>query len=141
MPLELPMSALSIVGAKWRREVPPSRRLTAREQSLPWAILSFPAHSLSGQPPRSRRWHPGCHRCLLKGCEALVPAVPTPGPLLQPGLPKSCTYAGAAGMPANATRPPPTAKNSGESRPDAIAAVSGNDHLLLNRRRQPTTSS
>jgi hypothetical protein len=33
------------------------------------------------------------------------------------------------------------AKNSGESRPDAIEAVSGNDHLLLNRRRQPTTSS
>jgi hypothetical protein len=21
------------------------------------------------QPPRSRRWHPGCRRCLLKGCE------------------------------------------------------------------------
>ena len=38
------MTALSIIGAKWRREVPPSRRLTAREQSLPWAILSFPAH-------------------------------------------------------------------------------------------------
>jgi predicted nucleic acid-binding Zn ribbon protein len=22
-----------------------------------------------GQPPRSHRWHPGCRRCLLKGCE------------------------------------------------------------------------
>ena len=37
-------SGVHVVGAKWRREVPPSRRLTAREQSLPWAILSFPAH-------------------------------------------------------------------------------------------------
>jgi hypothetical protein len=22
-----------------------------------------------GQPPRSHRWHPGCRRCLLKGCQ------------------------------------------------------------------------
>jgi len=29
----------------------------------------FPRALLSGQPSRSRRWHPGCHRCLLKGCE------------------------------------------------------------------------
>ncbi len=29
----------------------------------------FPRASLSGQSPRSRRWHPNCHRCLLKGCE------------------------------------------------------------------------
>lgn len=29
----------------------------------------FPCALLSGQPSRSRRWHPGCHRCLLKGCE------------------------------------------------------------------------
>jgi len=29
----------------------------------------FPRALLSGQSPRSRRWHPGCHRCLLKGCE------------------------------------------------------------------------
>ncbi len=29
----------------------------------------FPRTSPSGQSPRSRRWHPNCHRCLLKGCE------------------------------------------------------------------------
>jgi hypothetical protein len=29
----------------------------------------FPRVSLSGQSSRSRRWHPGCRRCLLKGCE------------------------------------------------------------------------
>ena len=29
----------------------------------------FPRALLSGQPSQSRRWHPGCCRCLLKGCE------------------------------------------------------------------------
>ena len=42
----LPTTARQVVGAMWRREVPPSRRLTAREQSLPWAMLSFPSHRL-----------------------------------------------------------------------------------------------
>ena len=27
----------------------------------------------AGSTSRSRRWHPGCRRCLLKGCETLVP--------------------------------------------------------------------
>ena len=35
--------------------------------------LRFPSISSQGQPPGfligSRRWHPGCRRCLLKGCE------------------------------------------------------------------------
>ena len=42
--------------------------------------------------------------------------------------------AGAAGFPASASRLLTTARNSGESRPDAIESVSSNDHLLLNRR-------
>jgi len=29
----------------------------------------FPYASLPGQPSGSRRWHPCCRRCLLKGCE------------------------------------------------------------------------
>jgi hypothetical protein len=29
----------------------------------------FPRALSSGQSSRSRRWHPDCHRCLLKGCE------------------------------------------------------------------------
>ena len=33
-------SGVHVVGAKWRREVPPSRRLTTREQVLPWAVSS-----------------------------------------------------------------------------------------------------
>src|SRR5580658_690477 len=36
-------SGVHVGGAKWRREVPPPRRLTARELVLPWAHLSFPA--------------------------------------------------------------------------------------------------
>jgi hypothetical protein len=31
--------------------------------------LQFPYALLSGQPSGSRRWHPCCCRCLLKGCE------------------------------------------------------------------------
>ena len=29
----------------------------------------FPGALVPGQPAGSRRWHPGCRRCLLKGCE------------------------------------------------------------------------
>jgi hypothetical protein len=29
----------------------------------------FPCSLSPGQPPASRRWHPCCRRCLLKGCE------------------------------------------------------------------------
>ena len=61
-------SGVHVVGAKWRREVPPPRRLTARELVLPWAHLSFPALA-PGQPGGCRRWHPCCRRCLLKDCE------------------------------------------------------------------------
>ena len=61
-------SGVHVVGAKWRREVPPSRRLTAREQALPWAYSSVPALA-PGQPGGFRRWHPCCRRCLLKDCE------------------------------------------------------------------------
>ena len=31
--------------------------------------LQFPYALLPGQPSGSRRWHPCCRRCLLKGCE------------------------------------------------------------------------
>ena len=31
--------------------------------------LQFPHALLPGQPSGSRRWHPCCYRCLLKGCE------------------------------------------------------------------------
>jgi hypothetical protein len=137
---QLPMSALSIVGAKWRREVPPSRRLTTREQSLPWAILSFHAHRCWVNRPDLGVGTPtatvACSRVVKTGsCRT------DPRPVIAAWLVKKLHVAGAAGFPANASRLLPTVKNSGGNRPDAIEAVSGNDHLLLNRRRQPTTSS
>jgi hypothetical protein len=136
----LSMTALSIGGAKWRREVPPSRRLTAREQSLPWAILSFHAHRCWVNRPDLGVGTPtatvACSKVVKTGsCRT------DPRPVIAARLVKKLHVAGAAGFPANASRLLTTAKNSGESRPDAIEAVSGNDHLLLNRRRQPTTSS
>ena len=134
-----PMTAFSIVGAKWRREVPPSRRLTAREQSLPWAILSFHAH-------HCRVNHPGrvgtptatvaCSKVVKTGFYRAGPRrVIAARPVRKPHA------AGAAGFPASALRRLPTARNSGESRCGAIESVSSNDHLLLNRRHQPATSS
>ena len=137
---QLPMTALSIVGAKWRREVPPSRRLTAREQSLPWAILSFPAHRCRVNRPDLAVGTPAatvvCSKVVKTGsCRT------DPRPVIAARLVKKLHVAGAAGFPANASRLLTTAKNSVEIRPDAIESVSGSDHLLLNRRRQPTTSS
>ena len=35
----------------------------------PVGRLQFPYALLPGQPSGSRRWHPCCRRCLLKGCE------------------------------------------------------------------------
>ena len=47
----------------------PSRRLTGREKAPPLGRSQFPRALLPGQPSGSRRWHPCCRRCLLKGCE------------------------------------------------------------------------
>ena len=39
--------------------------------------LQFPQALLPGQPSGSRRWHPCCRRCLLKGCECwFLPSLP-----------------------------------------------------------------
>jgi hypothetical protein len=32
-------------------------------------LIQFPRALVPGQPDGFRRWHPCCHRCLLKGCE------------------------------------------------------------------------
>jgi hypothetical protein len=57
------------LSARWRREVtsfPPPDRSGAIP---PLGRLQFPYALLPGQPSGSRRWHPCCCRCLLKGCE------------------------------------------------------------------------
>jgi len=49
--------------------VSPPRRLTAREHVPPVGRTQSPHPLVPGQPSHARRWHPGCRRCLLKGCE------------------------------------------------------------------------
>ncbi len=49
--------------------MPPPRRLTTREHVPPVGRTQSPHALVSGQPSPARRWHPGCRRCLLKGCE------------------------------------------------------------------------
>jgi len=63
------VTGAQVISAKWRREVQPSRRLTVREKAPPLGRSQFPRALLPGQPSGSRRWHPCCRRCLLKGCE------------------------------------------------------------------------
>jgi len=137
---QLPMTALSIVGAKWRREVPPSRRLTAREQSLPWAILSFPAHCCRVNRPDLAVGTPAatavCSKVVKSGsCRA------GPRLVIAARLVRKLHDAGAAGIPASASGLPPTARSSVEIKPDAIESVSGSDRLSPCRRRQTMTSS
>ena len=61
-------SGVHVVRASWRREVPPSRRLTARERTSRGPYQVSP-RLVRGQPDAFRRWHPCCCRCLLKGCK------------------------------------------------------------------------
>jgi hypothetical protein len=75
------VTGAQVISAKWRRELQPSRRLTAREKAPPLGRSQFPCALLPGQPSGSRRWHPCCRRCLLKGCECWF---------LPPDLPRSC---------------------------------------------------
>jgi hypothetical protein len=49
--------------------VPPPRRLTTREHLPPVGRPQSPHALVPGQRSASRRWHPCCRRCLLKGCE------------------------------------------------------------------------
>ena len=136
---QLPMPALPIVGAKWRREVPPSRRLTAREQSLPWAILSFPAHCYRVNRPDFAAGTPAANAVCSKdvktgSCRA------GPRLVIAARLVKKLREAGAAGTPVSASRLPPTARSAVEIKPDGIESVSGSDCLLPNRRGQTMTS-
>ena len=69
VPLDRRRPGLDGVGAKWRREVPPPRRLTAREQYLPWAVLSFPSRCRRVNHSAPAVGTLAARRCLLKGCE------------------------------------------------------------------------
>jgi hypothetical protein len=113
--------------------VRPSRRLTAREQSLPWAMPS-----LSSRPPRVNRpalavGTPAAAVACSKDVNAgSCPNGPRRGTVARPA--NTPLGAGDAGMPVNATGPPPTANNAGANRPDAIAVVGNSARLALSRR-------
>ena len=62
-------AGLSGNGAKWRRRVPPPRRLTTRESTLPWAIFSFPWSFPRVNHPTPLSGNPCLWQCFLKGCE------------------------------------------------------------------------
>jgi hypothetical protein len=115
-------SGVHVVGAKRRREAPPSRRLTAREQALPWAYSSVPA-----------RWRRVNQAAFIVGILAAAGAfskavnagschlghrLVTATRLVK--LPRSD---GGPGMPVNAIEPHPRARNAAENRPDAIAGA------------------
>ena len=134
------MTRLYVIGAKWRREVPPSRRLTAREQSLPWAILSFPAHCCRVNRPNlavgTQAAAVACSRVVKTGsCRAGLRLV------IAAQLVNKLLAAGAAGIPVSASGLPSTARNSVEIRPDAIETASDSNHLLPSQRPKVMTSS
>lgn len=131
-------SGVHVVGAKWRREVPPSRRLTARELVLPWAHSSVPA-----------RWRQVNQRLVAVGTLAVVGAYlkaanagschPGPKLVIAALLVEKRRSSGGPGMPVKLIEPPSKASNAAENRLDAIA--SGSDRLLPSRRPQHFPSS
>jgi hypothetical protein len=133
-------SGVQVVGAKWRREVPPSRRLTAREQALPWAYSSVPA-----------RWRRVNQATFVVGILAAAGAFSKTvnagfcrlGPKLVIAvlLVKKPPITGGPGMPVNAIEPHPRARNAAENRPDAIAGVRLSDQFLQSQRSKYFPSS
>jgi hypothetical protein len=127
----MPTTDLQRVGAKWRREVQPPRRLTAREQFLPWAMLSLPWHR-SGVNHLTAGILAAAFACSRAVSTGFCPNGPRPGSVAPPvnGPPDT----GDTGMPVNATGPPTTANNAAANRPDAIAAVGNSTRLAPSRR-------
>ena len=120
-----PTPGLDVGGAKWRREVPPPRRLTAREQSLPWAVLSFPS--------RCRRVNYSAPAAgtlaLAVACSRAVNAGSCPTSHRHVTVARTAKKphdAGDAGMPVNATGVPapsvrkPTVRQADKGRPHPV---------------------
>ena len=125
-----------VIGAKWRREVPPSRRLTAREQSSRGPFPVSP-RVVPGQPSGSRRWHPVLPPVPAQRLRTLVPATSSPRLVTAAPMPRMpptlATLACQSTLPSHHA----TARNAAENKPDAIASVCGNDPLSPSRLSAP----
>ena len=136
-----------VIGAKWRRRVPPPRRLTTRESTLPWAILSFPwcfprvNHPTLSLGIRARGI--ASSRVVNGGFFHVISRIATAAPSAG-----SLHDAGVAGMPLDAIELPLTVSNAVANRHNAI--VSGNGfgplstkqlyrHPKSSRPHQPST--
>ena len=98
----------------------------------------FPLISSQGQPSGSltgsRRWHPGCRRCLLKGCERwFLPKRPQ-ARFCSPACQTRRAAMAALACRSDATGPPPTANNAAATRRDAIAAAGNSARLAPSHR-------
>ena len=128
----LPTTAVQTVGAKGRREVPPSRRRTAREQDLPWAVSSLPAPCGRVNLPTRTVGTPIAAAACSRGASAgsgragLKPVTVAPPARTPHG-------GGAAGGPVNAIATPPTANNAAVTSPDAIVIGGASDRTLPRR--------
>jgi hypothetical protein len=133
-------SGVHVVGAKWRREVPPARRLTARELALPWAHLSV-----------SARWRRVNQAAFAVGILAVAGAflkIANAGSCrLGPKLVTAARLVGkppgigGPGTPARLTELPFKARNAADNRPDVVASGNGGNQLLPSRRPQHFPSS
>jgi hypothetical protein len=136
----LPTTAVQTIGAKGRRELSPSRRRTAREQDLPWAVFSFPIPYCRVNHPALAVGTPAAAVVCSKGVNAgSCPAGPRHDTVARPA--KTPLDAGDAGWPVNSIGPPPTDNNADATRPDVIAIAAASDRLFPNRTTQPFTSS
>ena len=100
----------------------------------------FPHALVPGQPSGGRRWHPGCRRCLLKGCEHwFLPRRPQARYCSPACQGRARRWRGW--FASQRYRPPPTVNNAAATKPDAIVAGSDSDHLSPNPTTPPLTSS
>ncbi len=132
--------ACEVCGAKWRRRVPPPRRLTTRESTLPWAIFSFPwCFPRVNHPTLSlgiRARGSASSRVVSGGFFHVISRIATAAP--SAGSPHD---AGGAGMPLNVTGLPLTVSNAAANRHDAIVSRSGFDPLSMNQPHRPPNLS
>ena len=71
VPLDCQRRSIRSIREKWRRSVPPPRRLTTLGVVAPVGNPQFPLVLSQGQSSDPSAGHPCSRQCLLKGCETL----------------------------------------------------------------------